>query len=634
MNIKRLLFFTSIVFTLTILTQTAAAEEFKNVHQVATQSSLERFELILETFQRDLKLPGISVVILKDQEVIWAKGFGYIDIEGKIRATPNTPYHLASVTKPIGSVILLQLVEQGIIDLEESFVKYGMDLDSTGIISLKHLFTHTSEGIPGTSYNYNGNRYGYLGIAVKKASGKSFRTLVIENILMPLEMTNTAPNMADPEVLNRFFTYMNESAIDAPILNEQNEPYNIISLYDYLNPEYGKSYAVATNLIASALNQSGINSEFFHYSKKRVIDEATRNKFHAFWEDNYQFVDVYKKLTKPYMLDSSLNIVLGKYSMFFNPAAGFISSALDMAKFDIALDKDLLISEKTKRIAFTPTRSPTGEIFPYGLGWFTQKHEGVQIVWHGGEWYSASALYLKVPDENRTLIIMANSRKMSEAFSMGSGDVLESGIGLAFLRLFVFENKFGVKSPDINWNVEPQKIVQQIDQIENEKMKDLYIREMRVMETMFMRMGQEKLFKQIVSGVRPHVMQVFCPKYDLPVLAEIMEVGDDEHRTQDFTLEEDKDVRIYAIGEITENGAWDHGWIENLVTNDVAWQMEYSNTDHAGGALKNRKVDRVIFLEADRYRLHFKTDIGHSFNNWNAAVPDHLFWGIRIYEEQ
>ena len=170
------------------------------------------------------------MVILKDQEVIWAKGFGYIDIEGKIKATPNTPYHLASVTKPIGSVILLQLVEQGIIDLEESFVKYGMDLDSIGIISLKHLFTHTSEGIPGTSYNYNGNRYGYLGIAVKKASGKSFRTLVIENILMPLEMTNTAPNMADPEVLNRFFTYMNESAIDAPILLRR---WQVLTFYKY-----------------------------------------------------------------------------------------------------------------------------------------------------------------------------------------------------------------------------------------------------------------------------------------------------------------------------------------------------------------------------------------------------------------
>jgi len=48
--------------------------------------------------------------------LLWAKGFGYADLENKVEAAPDTPYHLASVTKPFAAIIM-QLVEEGALDL-------------------------------------------------------------------------------------------------------------------------------------------------------------------------------------------------------------------------------------------------------------------------------------------------------------------------------------------------------------------------------------------------------------------------------------------------------------------------------------------------------------------------------------
>jgi CubicO group peptidase (beta-lactamase class C family) len=58
-----------------------------------------------------LKNSGMSAAVVQDQELIWASGFGYVDVENQIAAGPDTPYGLASVTKPVAAVLIMQLVE-------------------------------------------------------------------------------------------------------------------------------------------------------------------------------------------------------------------------------------------------------------------------------------------------------------------------------------------------------------------------------------------------------------------------------------------------------------------------------------------------------------------------------------------
>src|ERR1041384_6541723 len=78
---------------------------------------IARFETVLESLRQELKIPAYSAAIVKDQKVIWARGFGYADIENKIPATEHTPYHLASLTKTFASTILMQLVQEGKVKL-------------------------------------------------------------------------------------------------------------------------------------------------------------------------------------------------------------------------------------------------------------------------------------------------------------------------------------------------------------------------------------------------------------------------------------------------------------------------------------------------------------------------------------
>ena len=103
-----------------------------------------------------------------------------------------------------------------------------------------------------------------------------------------------------------------------------------------------------------------------------------------------------------------------------------------------SMDQNLIVSEKSKEAMFTPTVSSSGQVLPYGLGWFIQEQDGQKLLWHyGHQPESYSSLILKVPGEDLTLILLANSADASAPFNLGGGDVLTSPFALAFIDLFV-----------------------------------------------------------------------------------------------------------------------------------------------------------------------------------------------------
>jgi hypothetical protein len=113
-------------------------------------------------------------------------------------------------------------------------------------------------------------------------------------------------------------------------------------------------------------------------------------------------------------------------------------------------------------------------------------------------------------------------------------------------------------------------------------------------------------------------------------LVALTRVGDSDTRSRGFTLDRAMDVRVYALGEGTGRLV-DYGWIINAATRQKVWEMRYDDTTHAGGASKNRLVDRVIRLEKGNYVVHYVTDDSHSFDDWNAPPPaDTQRWGITL----
>lgn len=119
-------------------------------------------------------------------------------------------------------------------------------------------------------------------------------------------------------------------------------------------------------------------------------------------------------------------------------AAGVVSTVEDLARFDIALDNNVLVSEEGKQAMWTAARTSEGEALPYGLGWFVEEVRGFTVVWHFG-WFppTVSALYVKIPERGVSTILLSNCDGLSAGVAWTELGVQASPFARAFLEVFV-----------------------------------------------------------------------------------------------------------------------------------------------------------------------------------------------------
>lgn len=150
--------------------------------------------------------------------------------------------------------------------------------------------------------------------------------------------------------------------------------------------------------------------------------------------------DLASRQAQPYRIESSgaIQRAPARPPQGDGAAGGVVSTVLDLARFDIALDEGVLISAESRMEMMTPTKSINGKTVPYGLGWYVQEYEGHTLVWHSGWWEDAySALYLKVPTLNLTFIVLANSEGIWWGNPLDQAAVERSQFAHAFLSEFV-----------------------------------------------------------------------------------------------------------------------------------------------------------------------------------------------------
>lgn len=114
-------------------------------------------------------------------------------------------------------------------------------------------------------------------------------------------------------------------------------------------------------------------------------------------------------------------------------------------------------------------------------------------------------------------------------------------------------------------------------------------------------------------------------------IVSLTRMRDGDYRSEGFTLKKDMQVRVYALGEGTGRDMHDYGWITNARTGERVWEMTMHDTEHAGGARKNRMAQEVIRLDEGSYMVHYVTDGSHSYRDWNSSAPfDQEAWGIMV----
>jgi CubicO group peptidase (beta-lactamase class C family) len=178
------------------------------------------------------QFPSLSVAIVRDGKIVYQNAFGFEDIKARRKATPETSYHVASVTKAFTASIAVMLHARGVIDLDAPAIKYlptGVSISAKpelgATITLRQLASHTSglprgvpgpvqslegryqlepqrfydhlagvklEFDPGTGRLYSNLGFGLLGHVLERAAGKPFDRLLQEIVCDPLRLERTA----------------------------------------------------------------------------------------------------------------------------------------------------------------------------------------------------------------------------------------------------------------------------------------------------------------------------------------------------------------------------------------------------------------------------------------------------------
>lgn len=183
--------------------------------------------------------PGAAVLVMRNDSVVFKKGYGLADIENRTPIGTSTNFRLASVTKQFTAMCILMLAEKGRLSLEDPVLKFFPDFPSYGKETrIRHLLTHTSglcdyeDLIPetlqrqvydidclelmkttdslyfptGSAYRYSNTGYAILALITEKVSGRRFADFLKDSVFAPVGMpTTVAFEDGRSKVANRAF---------------------------------------------------------------------------------------------------------------------------------------------------------------------------------------------------------------------------------------------------------------------------------------------------------------------------------------------------------------------------------------------------------------------------------------------
>jgi len=315
-----------------------------------TQSS-DGIDSYVEAEMQKRHVPGVSIAVVRDGQVVCSKGYGMANVELSVPATDKTVYQLASVTKTFTAAAIMMLVEKGKLGLDDKISKHLADLPKAWEnVTVRQLLNHTS-GIksytsvrdflktarkdcqqreildlvakepmdfgPGEKWLYNNTGYFLLGMLIEKVTGKTYGEFLTERIFKPLGMSQTRANDLHAIIPNRAQGYDWEGGV--------------LRNGEYVSP------------------------------------------------------------TQPFS------------------AGMLVSSVSDLVKWDAALASEKLLKKSTLDQMWTPTKTSKGGMATYGFGWQVDKVNGHRLIAHGGGIPGFSTQVSRFADDRLTIIVLTNA---------------------------------------------------------------------------------------------------------------------------------------------------------------------------------------------------------------------------------
>ncbi len=295
----------------------------------------------------DGRVPGAAVLVLKDGQPVFRRGYGLAVLEDGTPVSPATNFRLASVSKQFTAAAILLLAEDGALSIDDPLKKWLPELPAVAdAMTLRQLLSHSSGLLdyedlmdpadtrqvhdidvlhllqkenrtyfaPGSSYRYSNSGYALLALVVGKASGSDFASFLRQRIFLPLGMT------------------------------------------------------------ATFAHQDG-------------VDEVPERAY------GYSQIDGHWQRTD----QSTTSAVLGD--------GGIYSSIDDLAKWDAALYDERLLRRASLQQAFSAaTATPEPDVPHYGFGW---RING-DALWHSGESIGFRNVIVRYPKQKLTVVVLSN----------------------------------------------------------------------------------------------------------------------------------------------------------------------------------------------------------------------------------
>jgi CubicO group peptidase (beta-lactamase class C family) len=316
-----------------------------------------RVEQVIAKFMAANQAPGISAAIVENGQEVWSVGFGMADLEGFVPATAQTLYRLASVSKQITAVAAMELSEEGKLDLDAPVQKYCPAFPRNQVpITTRLLLGHLA------------------GIRHYKSDSDD-----------------------DPETGN-------VKHFDDPIAGGLQFFAN-----DPLVAKPGTKFNYSTHgyTVVGCAIEGASGEKYVDYVREKVF--APAGMTHSVVDDRYAIIPF---RTRFYHKDKSGAVVNAEFldASYKIPGGGWLSSADDMARFEIAVLSDKLIAHKTRDAMWTPQKASDGSENGYALGWgrMQDKESGLNLVGHSGGQQGTSTYILLDPEHRSGVVILIN----------------------------------------------------------------------------------------------------------------------------------------------------------------------------------------------------------------------------------
>lgn len=329
--------------------------------------TIKQIEAVITSEQAKAKIPGLSVAIATGGQVRFAKGFGFADLENNVAAKATTLFRTGSIAKPLTATAVMQLVEQGKLDLDAPIQKYCRAFpDKPWTVTARQLLGHLggvrhykggrkeSYGVelfptitdslrifkdepllhePGTKFEYTTYGYSVLGCAIEGASGKSYRDYMQERVFKPAGMTLTR-------------------------LDDQH----------LIIPDRARGY-------------QQVNLAMYPPLPPALKDQAPTGT-----------------IVNAAMHDTSMKV----------PGGGLLSTAEELARFVLALKRGALVKPATLEQMWTSQKTKDGKATGYGMGWQVGDNNGAKIVLHTGNQAGSSSYLSFSPERGIVIVVMTN----------------------------------------------------------------------------------------------------------------------------------------------------------------------------------------------------------------------------------